>query len=1006
MRVLLYVEPHPIRDTMVHFDGVAKNFIPLLTSPLDFDVRMFANEATFAAISTELEPHVQKLIRTTQREEEYLNDLLMRPWGNDGLSVWLDLMAGRGEAAQHHLETLRRIWSVFPFEIIVHWGENGAVTRFLDEFPVTRVAMELGCSRPPFYDSIVMDIFGANGSAIVPRMTVEDLRHVVDDRAMSRHEALYGFSVDVSAPGYYMQFERLPSELNARLKNKQIAFLPLQLFDDANLTRFSPYETITDVVLDVVPKLSDAGYLTIIKPHPASKHRKGALLENSFARDALGPWSDSILWCDEDTRISNSRFFSMADLVVTVNSSVGFEALYFDKTVVVLGDAVFKPKDMFPSLNEVLSGEFNRTAYLDAAGVLRRFMFGGYLQPRKILHEASVFYQYLSLSHSLSQNLKADPVGYARGIWRSQALSQQAGSRSRMLFGITRPGIGEFAHVQTVASPKETKAELEDLVPWKNGSKLPLANINRIKAHWVAEKTGEWIKENWASANGRSEVVKIGGIVDPDYYCAKYPDIRQNSTDPVEHFALHGIFEGRSPQSKLPITSLENVLSQLLFCAEQSALDSYTLSSTADVNHDENCAFRIIFDRLRTHVSGLDIGSFLDWLSDAWLDKIKREKIIRTGELVDADYYLRRYKDVAEKGIDPIHHYAFYGVTEGRSPNPGVEGADADAFLALLQSSVENVENLHQSLSHPLPDNVEVQRSQKLQNIRDFVSKSKNRIAVVVHLYYTDIVSDILERLRAIEEPFDLLVTVPDWGTRRTMELVRMIYPDASFYNAANRGRDVGPFVDLLPILIEKDYDAVLKLQTKRGYFRAGKMVPELGEIWRQETIDAMLGSPERVKAILEALRQNSDLNMVGPQPFLLSLDQYPYHDGGVLADSIIGSERHKNDCFFAGTMFWVRPACLKSLTKLNITNFDPESGASDGALAHLVERMFGKAASNNGGMIALAPVDPKEPLIFERVSQHLTIDAYLTEAANALRDEKRQKIAGGLTSGELMWGT
>jgi hypothetical protein len=209
--------------------------------------------------------------------------------------------------------------------------------------------MELGCTRPPFLNSLVMDPFGTNGSAILPRLSVDDIRDVVDNRPMSRHEALFGFSNDISAPGYAMQFGALPGAMDARLTNGKLAFLPLQLFDDANLARFSPYDTLTDVVLDVVPRLSDAGYMTIIKPHPASRHRKGSLYENAFARRALLPWSDSILWCDEDTQVANARLFSLADLVVTVNSSVGFEALYYDKPVVVLGDAVYKPRGMFLS---------------------------------------------------------------------------------------------------------------------------------------------------------------------------------------------------------------------------------------------------------------------------------------------------------------------------------------------------------------------------------------------------------------------------------------------------------------------------------------------------------------------------------------------------------------------------------------------------------------------------------------------------------------------------------
>ncbi len=37
---------------------------------------------------------------------------------------------------------------------------------------------------------------------------------------------------------------------------------------------------------------------------------------------------------------------------------------------------------------------------------------------------------------------------------------------------------------------------------------------------------------------------------------------------------------------------------------------------------------------------------------------------------VDSEYYLQKYKDVAENGISAVDHYIRYGWREGRQPNP------------------------------------------------------------------------------------------------------------------------------------------------------------------------------------------------------------------------------------------------------------------------------------------------------------------------------------------------
>lgn len=44
--------------------------------------------------------------------------------------------------------------------------------------------------------------------------------------------------------------------------------------------------------------------------------------------------------------------------------------------------------------------------------------------------------------------------------------------------------------------------------------------------------------------------------------------------------------------------------------------------------------------------------------------------IIKDCGLVDADWYLKTYPDVQDAGLDPVDHYAMYGIFEGRAPSP------------------------------------------------------------------------------------------------------------------------------------------------------------------------------------------------------------------------------------------------------------------------------------------------------------------------------------------------
>ncbi|MGC5197947.1 rhamnan synthesis F family protein [Aphanothece microscopica] len=1001
MKVLIYVEPHPIRDSLVHFGDVAARLSTFLVSPGDYDVRMFANNPTFKKIKDRLKPYSNRLVPTTEIEDADLQSYLEVPWVPEGLAVWHDLMRGKGEAAELQLNMLRRIWNEFPFQIIVHWGENGAVNRFLDEHPVTRVALELGCTRPPFFDSLVMDPFGTNGSSVVSKLGLQDLRGIVNGRSLSKHESLGCFSSDTQSTGYSLQFDPLPGELGSRLVNQKIAFLPLQLFDDANLVRFSPYATLKDVVLDVVPKLSEAGYLTIIKPHPASKHRKGAKLENTLARTALQPWIKDVIWLQlyEGHQIPAARLLALADLVITVNSSVGFEALYYDKPVVVMGDAIYKASGVFPSLEDVLLGRFDLESYLDAAGILRRFMLGGYLQPGKILDYASLSCDRLGIVHHAWQYGAADPVSYANEFWRSLYPSQLAEARSRMFWGISEAAGSRLNSAHAKGTSLVTNNRSTVLASIAQGYQLRLPSISQLRAKWLALKTEQWLTDQWMSSSGRFEVVSIGSIVDQDYYLKRYPELENAGVDPVLHYALEGIEEGRSPQAQLSRTSAESMLSHLCVCAKYLEYDLQGISSALQISSEELSAYGAISRRIRKYILDVYGDSFADWISGAWNNQQARKDIIRLCQLVDPEYYLGKYQDVRKASIDPIEHYAMYGITEGRCPRRGCENLDSETIERMITSMADKGQQALPAPVYLLPKDLELKRKKDLRRLRESVLSSKCRIAVIAHLYYTDLVPDILIRLAAIKEPFDLIVTMPDWGARRITELVQEAYPSSLFYASVNRGRDIGPFMDLLPTLIDKDYDVILKLQTKRGYFRSNHMIPEYGEIWRKDTFDALLGSESRVSAILHKFSAEPQLNMVGPEPFLLPLYSYPYHDGGILADALIGELRPDNGQFFAGTMFWVRPSCLQPLAQLNTSHFGSETGANDGGLEHLIERMFADAAAADSGMLASAPVDPEICIDMSPRPNNTTIDAYM----NA---RHRESIASrrAMHSESLMW--
>ena len=75
--------------------------------------------------------------------------------------------------------------------------------------------------------------------------------------------------------------------------------------------------------------------------HPESHLRLNGLAEVRRAR-ALALDNPHVSWLDSDAGdLTTARLIALGDAVITVNSSVGFEALFYDKPVALLGDAVY-----------------------------------------------------------------------------------------------------------------------------------------------------------------------------------------------------------------------------------------------------------------------------------------------------------------------------------------------------------------------------------------------------------------------------------------------------------------------------------------------------------------------------------------------------------------------------------------------------------------------------------------------------------------------------------------
>lgn len=242
-----------------------------------------------------------------------------------------------------------------------------------------------------------------------------------------------------------------------------------------------------------------------------------------------------------------------------------------------------------------------------------------------------------------------------------------------------------------------------------------------------------------------------------------------------------------------------------------------------------------------------------------------------------------------------------------------------------------------------------------------------SRVAVCMHLYYTELWPEMREQLAALPQPFDLLLTVPEFALTPRLQQVVNDCPQVRIVWAPNRGRDVLPWLRLLQQGAFDGYEFVCKLH--------GKHSPHTtqGQRWRQDSTGSLLGDKGNVTALLEALRADPAIGVLGPgaTAVMPRHDAWQHQSQGHLAwlarrlaavagrgsgsGSVAAAAERGAWPFFAGTMFWFRPAALQPLSRLGLQpdDFAPEMGQTDGTLAHAIERFLAPVASHAGYRLA-----------------------------------------------------
>ena len=228
-------------------------------------------------------------------------------------------------------------------------------------------------------------------------------------------------------------------------------------------------------------------------------------------------------------------------------------------------------------------------------------------------------------------------------------------------------------------------------------------------------------------------------------------------------------------------------------------------------------------------------------------------------------------------------------------------------------------------------------------------------IAIQAHVYFIDLLDDIINSINNIPVKYDLYITTTSEENKKIIEEKVKLYTKANNFEILvmdNKGRDVLPFLNQIKKVYKK-YKYLCHIHSKKT-----NQNPNLGNNWRKYLYKNILGNEEIISEILFNFESNDNLGIIYPDNF------YPItnYTIGINNDNIrltnyllnkifplhkIGKE---TGYFPAGNMFWARIDAIHQIFEIDIEDDVPiERKQIDSTIIHAVERIWVYLAKLNG---------------------------------------------------------
>jgi hypothetical protein len=333
-QILLWCDPYPVRNRFTEFASTIGPVLgpaaAVLENQFDTRVLVYANRFSCAFFKEEGFFNENNILEPLEEEQE-MYDSVFGLWDKEATQKWSQYLSLERPSIDME-SVLRRLIHENEIDLVLSWTDPPYLKDFAKDSGMAIAFMELGAIRPPIRSTVYFDFWGLNGRAGVRLLDINNEDSGAEGSTPLQSSA-FPFGPVAS------RFDQIPPELFSRL-GKGYAVVPLQLADDANVLIHSRGYDLTGFVLDALSTAFELDLVPVVKAHPgAGRNPYSSQLQQQML-DLVRDIPGALVWTGKE-QYPSVPLLSNANAVLTLNSSLGFEALIVGGATVVFGDASY-----------------------------------------------------------------------------------------------------------------------------------------------------------------------------------------------------------------------------------------------------------------------------------------------------------------------------------------------------------------------------------------------------------------------------------------------------------------------------------------------------------------------------------------------------------------------------------------------------------------------------------------------------------------------------------------